>query len=472
MARDEFDGLDRLIADGLDELPPEDVVGRVSAGKAAFDLILAGLALSTITLNFLALNYILPMLGTVLLLLGTRRLRGENGRFTACFAISVLRCFLTAAQCLIASTVYNDAFTGSDAADIVAAVSVVLVFALIFCLRRGILEAQRSAGLEPHAGGAAALIVWYAVVCALALMNAEGLILVAGLIICFILILRSLSKLARELDEASYAVTPSPVRMSDRTLCIVIFSLLLAGVACGYAFFAKYPMQWQPEAEPQNSELRQALLDAGYPAGALRELSDEDIELCRGFTEINIDAAEHDNGSGVELTTVAVKLDESGTRRRIFHHFEWTDARPVGTEVLRVVPDYVQNTRFDWSPDGGITGRVLCCVDGETMVSPYYGLTASGGSVSTIYASGKLGILGSFSMPAHSERQCGYISYGIQACGTHDSDVENDELYFVSGAGYTHQKSALQFPVRTAEAIVRSGAYTESFVSVWHFSTF
>ncbi len=466
MARDEFDGLDRLIADGLGELPPEDVVDRVSAGKTAFDLILAGLALSTITLNFLALNYILPMLGTVLLLLGTRRLRGENGRFTACFAISVLRCFLTAAQCLIASTVYNDAFTGSGAADIVAAVSVILVFALIFCLRRGILEAQRSAGLEPHAGGAAALIVWYAVMCALALVHAEGLILVAGLMICFILILRSLAKLARELDEASYAVTPSPVRMSDRALCIVIFSLLIAGVACGYAFFAKYPMQWQPEAETQSSELRQALLDAGYPAGALRELSDEDVELCRGFTEIVIDAAEHDNGSGVELTTVAVKLDEGGTRRRIFHHFEWTDARPVGTEVLRVIPVYADNAA--WYPDGDITGRVLCTVDGETMVSPYYGLTASGGSTGTFFGmSEPLGILGSFSMPAHSERQCGYISYG-----TGISAAEPDELCLSSGAGYTHQKSALQFPVRTAEAIVRSGAYTECFVNVWHFSTF
>ncbi len=466
MARDEFDGLDRLIADGLGELPPEDVVGRVSAGKAAFDLILAGLALSTITLNFLALNYILPMLGTLLLLLGTRRLRGENGRFTVCFAISVLRCFLTAAQCLIASTVYNDAFTGSGAADIVAAVSVVLVFALIFCLRRGILEAQRSAGLEPHTGGAAALIVWYAVVCALALVHAEGLILVAGLMICFILILRSLAKLARELDEASYAVTPSPVRMSDRTLCIVIFSLLIAGVACGYAFFAKYPMQWQPEAETQSSELRQALLDAGYPAGALRELSDEDVELCRGFTEIVIDAAEHDNGSGVELTTVAVKLDEGGTHRRIFHHFEWTDARPVGTEVLRVIPVYADNAA--WYPDGDVTGRVLCTVDGETMVSPYYGLTASGGSTGTFFGmSEPLGILGSFSMHAHSERQCGYISYG-----TGRSAAEPDELCLSFGAGYTHQKSALQFPVRTAEAIVRSGTYTESFVNVWHFSTF
>ena len=92
MANNEFDGLDRLIEDGLEPLPPDDVVDRVSAGKTAFDLIIAGLALSMITLNFFALGYILPLIGVVLLLMGFRRLRGENGWFKACFAISAVRC--------------------------------------------------------------------------------------------------------------------------------------------------------------------------------------------------------------------------------------------------------------------------------------------------------------------------------------------------------------------------------------------
>ncbi len=463
MARDEFDGLDRLIEDSLDTLPPEDVADRVSAGKSAFDLIIAGLALSTITLNFLALNYILPMLGVVLLLLGTRRLRGENCWFTVCFAISVLRCVLAAAQCLIASTVYNDAFTGSGAADIAAGVSVALVFALIICLRGGILKTQRSAQLEPHAGGATALIVWYAAVGALALVHAEGLILVAGLIICFILILRSLARLANELIDASYAVTPSPVRVSDKALCITIFALLAAGIVCGHSFFARYPMQWQAEPEPQSTQLRQALLDAGYPERALRDLSDEDLALCKGFTAVCVDDDEpHDNGSGVELMTVAVKLDEHGTRWRIFHHFEWIDARPVGTELLRVIPAYADNTA--WYPDGEVTGRVLCSTDGETLSAPYYSLSGSGGSVSTVLGMFEpLGILGSFSMPAGSEQQRGYISYG-----TGSSAAEPDELYLSTAAGYVHQRSTLQFPVRTAEGAARSGAYGGCFAIVWN----
>lgn len=466
MADNEFDGLDRLIEDSLDFIPPDDVVDHVSAGKTAFDLIIAGLALSTITLDILALGYILPLIGVVLLLLGFRRLRGENGWFKACFVISAVRCFSVAAQCIIAATVYHSTFMDSGAADIVAAVSAALVFALIICLRKGILAAQKRARLEPHAGGATALIIWYAVVCALALVKFEGLILVAGLVISFIFILRSLAKLARELDEASYAVHPSPVQVSDKALCITLFSLVIVGVVCGYVFLQRLPMQWQPEQETQTTELRRELLEAGYPERSLRDLSDKDVEMCRGFTAVcTNDGDQFDNGSGVTLMTVAVKLDEPGTRYRIFTHFEWHDARSCGTELLRVMPYYMRyGARLDWSPDGEVTGRVLYDADGTTMVSPYYKLDGSGtGSISSsFFGTSSIGILGSFSMPADSENQRGYIAYGTQSGAT-----QTDELYIASDANYVHQYSVLQFPVQTAEEFVGTGSFSESFVTVW-----
>lgn len=466
MADNEFDGLDRLIEDSLDFIPPDDVVDHVSAGKTAFDLIIAGLALSTITLDILALGYILPLIGVVLLLLGFRRLRGENGWFKACFVISAVRCFSVAAQCIIAATVYHSTFMDSGAADIVAAVSAALVFALIICLRKGILAAQKRARLEPHAGGATALIIWYAVVCALALVKFEGLILVAGLVISFIFILRSLAKLARELDEASYAVHPSPVQVSDKALCITLFSLVIVGVVCGYVFLQRLPMQWRPEQETQTTELRRELLEAGYPERSLRDLSDKDVEMCRGFTAVcTNDGDQFDNGSGVTLMTVAVKLDEPGTRYRIFTHFEWHDARSCGTELLRVMPYYMRyGARLDWSPDGEVTGRVLYDADGTTMVSPYYKLDGSGtGSISSsFFGTSSIGILGSFSMPADSENQRGYIAYGTQSGAT-----QTDELYIASDANYVHQYSVLQFPVQTAEEFVGTGSFSESFVTVW-----
>lgn len=225
-------------------------------------------------------------------------------------------------------------------------------------------------------------------------------------------------------------------------------------------------MQWQPEPETQTVELRRELLAAGYPERALRDLSDKDVEMCRGFTAVYTnDGDQFDNGSGVTVMTVAVRLDEPGTRYRIFTHFEWTSARSCGTELLRVIPYYMRyGARLDWLPEGEVTGRVLYDADGTTMVSPYYKLDGSGtGSInSSFFGTSALGILGSFSMPADSEHQRGYIAYGTRSGAT-----ETDELYIASDANYVHQYSVLQFPVQTAEEFVGTGSFSESFVTVW-----
>ena len=53
--------------------------------------IFIGLALSTLTLNFLNLQYILPAIGLLFLWLGFRRLRQVNGWFKACWIVTILR---------------------------------------------------------------------------------------------------------------------------------------------------------------------------------------------------------------------------------------------------------------------------------------------------------------------------------------------------------------------------------------------
>lgn len=65
---------------------------------------------------------------------------------------------------------------------------------------------------------------------------------------CYILILRSLFRLSREMEESGYALTPAPVRLSDEMLVRAIAALLAIGIACGYLFFGSYRMDWQPKS--------------------------------------------------------------------------------------------------------------------------------------------------------------------------------------------------------------------------------
>ena len=80
--------LENSVPDGL---LPEEIVNNVTPWKKAMKRILWGIALSTVTFNFLYLNYILPAIGLILILFGYRALRCENKWFNMCFIASAGR---------------------------------------------------------------------------------------------------------------------------------------------------------------------------------------------------------------------------------------------------------------------------------------------------------------------------------------------------------------------------------------------
>ena len=57
-ARD--DAFEALLAQSVDELPPEEIVADVTPWRRAMERVLFGLALCMVTLNFWCLNYLLP----------------------------------------------------------------------------------------------------------------------------------------------------------------------------------------------------------------------------------------------------------------------------------------------------------------------------------------------------------------------------------------------------------------------------
>ena len=77
---------DQLLYQGADQLPPKSVEQTSpDPWRQALLLICWGIALTSITLNFLNLQYILPAVGAMLLCLGFRSLRRENGWFRQCY---------------------------------------------------------------------------------------------------------------------------------------------------------------------------------------------------------------------------------------------------------------------------------------------------------------------------------------------------------------------------------------------------
>jgi len=486
-ARD--DAFEALLAQSVDELPPEEIVADVTPWRRAMERVLFGLALCMVTLNFWCLNYILPAVGTVLLLLGLRALRRENPWLRGCFVCAVLR-----AACVFPSLILNTTILQSDACKSAAAVvSAALMLALLLCFWQGLRAVLRKAGLPAQGGGAGALLAWYVLVCVLAAVHYTGWIVPIAMLVGYVCILRSLFRLSGALDEAGYAIAPQPVRVTDRCIALVLAAALGIGCTLGYLFGGSYRMDWQPadaSEQTQTEAIRQQLLDLGFPEAVLNDLTPEDIAACGGALRVVVEVEDYPVNDGrtvlweayneknerhyvqdtvydvkeLRLTGVAVQLPGAQETWRVFHHFLWTtDPGFYGTEVLQIRPAY-RSIPEGWSAAGDVTGRVLYDRDGQTFAAPYAALGARTFTANTVLWGEQTNtdLFAAFSLPRHAESARGYVAYSAAA-------VQSGYL-LNSWCNYTHQQSLLQYPAVTAMEKRMTSAFgnTGAFYTVQH----
>lgn len=463
-----------MLARSVPDTPPEEIVAEVTPWRRAMNRILFGMALCAVTLNFWCLNYILPAIGTVLLLLGFRALRQENRWLGGCFAVTVIRAVYFFATLVLNTTILQSAVFTPAVTTALTAVNAVLLLALYVCFWRGLLAVQKKAGLPAQTGGALALIVWYALVCVLAAVHYTGWIVPIAMLVGYGCILRSLYRLSGALDEAGYAIAPGPVRVTDRCLVLVIAAVLGIGCTLGYLFGGSYRMDWQPadaSEQTQTAAIRQQLLDLGFPEAVLNDLTPEDIAACDGALRVvsvtedhpfndgrTVSHKESDGEGGVvsvldtvydvrelRLTSVGVQLPGAQETWRVFHHFLWTtDPGFYGTEVLQIWPAD-QNTPDGWRFAGDVTGRVLHDRDGQTFTAPYHALGRQTYTADSVFFGQRTctDLFAPFSMPRHAEHARGYVAYSAAA-------VQSGCL-LDSWINYTHQQSWLQYPAVTAQ---------------------
>lgn len=453
-ARD--DAFEALLAQSVAELPPEEIVADVTPWRRAMNRILFGMALCAITLNFWCLNYILPAIGTVLLLLGFRTLRRENRWLGGCFAVTVIRAACFFATLILNTTILQSAVFTPAVTTTLTVINAVLLLALYFCFWRGLLAVQKKAGLPAQAGGALALIVWYALVCVLAAVHYTGWIVPIAMLVGYGCILRSLYRLSGALDEAGYAIAPGPVRVTDRCLVLVIAAVLGIGCTLGYLFGSSYRMDWQPadiSEQTQTAAIRQQLLDLGFPEAVLNDLTPEDIAACDGALRVVVETEDYPVNDGRNVLWEAynekheryyVQLPGERETWMVFHHFLWTaDPGFYGTEAIQIRPAY-RSIPEGWSAAGDVTGRVLYDRDGQTFAAPYASLGAQTFTANTVLWGEQTNtdLFAAFSLPRHAEHARGYVAYST-------TEALNGYI-FSSGEYYVHQQTWLQYPAVTA----------------------
>ncbi|MBQ7117789.1 MAG: hypothetical protein IJN88_06220 [Clostridia bacterium] len=453
------------------EGPPDYIVKNVTPSKKSLNRVFTGIALSAITLNFWGLDYILPFIGTILSILGLRALRKENKWFFGCYVITVIRALRLLALFAVGSTVYSSELR--DAFITVSYFSIPVMFVYLLLLRKGLSTLQHKAGLIPDTKRMNILILWYVLLCILALLQYEGYILVWVMLIAYIFIIRNLYKLSKDMDETGYAVEGAPVKISDRTLtCIIVASVAVICLGANI-LFGSYDMKWEVQDTAEHTEVQQIkehLISLGFPSHVLEDMSAEEIKECEGATEVFTKSEDHPVNKGrkvtktyyypsgnvynststvydvkeLRITGVAVKLPAETNTWKLIHHFEWT-VNPGfhGTEALQL---WTMDGRYDdWRDKTEATGRVLYSKDSITYTAPYYfsGKQTYTSAFNAMFNAGpSRDTFAAFSLPDEGERHRGYLTYEIE-------EVEDGRIVD-SWIHYAHQKIPFMFPVRTA----------------------
>lgn len=470
---------DMLLEDIIEEPSASDMPQDINPWRKAMNRVLWGTGLTTLTLNFLKLDTILPAIGLVLLILGYRTLRNENGWFKAAYIISTVRAVWFCISTFFQSTVLMEESGVATFLAVGTYIWLIPAFISLLALRNGIRAVQRKAGLPAHGG--TGLLIWYLIILLLAFINFEGFALWI-LIIAYCFILRGLYKLSKELTEAGYIVSTSSVKVSDKAIAITFVSILLVVVAAGYLFFNHYPMQWSPADTTRSEQAKDVaddLISLGFPETVLHDMTDDEILACesaiyvvaqsrdydiiqnRGIgTQEEIDGGKcalitPDQGEAhIRLTFIGVKSNNEREGWKIIHHFEWlTDIHFYGTEAIQLWPS---DRSGGWTMNTDVTGRLLYDKDGTTHIADYHSLEAvsyqkTGLLASMIGQYDNHDVFATFSLPDDGTRQRGYIMYDIL-------ELE-DGCIVDSWFNYIHQKHPFQFPVKTAKEFEMTSSY-------------
>lgn len=424
---------DALLSRSLPELPPEDIVARTVPGKKALNRILIGYFLSTFTINGLGLNLILPVIGQILMLLGFRALQHENRWFSACYVFAVLQAFLRFGKLILDTTIFDlpfeDPQSAANAFYIALALQVLLTVVSLLCFWRGLRTVQKACGIRSKAIGVLALLVWNLLFCAMALLQMRGQFFggytLLFLLVSLIIILWMIARQAKALDATGYVLQPAPLRLSDRTLTLIILAILAIGCTYGHLFFSSYDMDWQTVDSTESaatSETKTHLAALGFPEDILDDLTPDDLARCRDAEQVVVDARTlnsenptFDNGDyDIRLTNVIVLVPGDTPRVILFNHFSWLSTpKFYGTAALNILPTYEVSAEL-WRLEDGPTGRILYDDGDDSFVADYHSIemrTVTSNLFRNVAPSPSL--YASFIFPNQGTRQRGYITYTI-----------------------------------------------------------
>ena len=444
---------DQLLYQRVSYLPPEPISGP---WRRALGCICWGLILITVTLSVLSLQYILPAVGSLLLYLGFRPLRKAGPWLTLGYVLSIVQALYQAAVILLLATPAGPVLTAQPLSFRLGLLAYLLRTLLVFALWLGLRGVFRRAGQRPRTAAAAGVAACYVLMLLLALGETQGALPLLGFLLLFLCAVAGLFHISATLEQAGYAIPFAPVRVSTWLVSLLYLGILAVAVPLLLFHFNHVPLDASPaQAETGQAQLRQELVELGFPEEVLADLTDSEVAALEGAQEIYAARSPQEGEVSSDFrpsVTYFIQVNLPGDLARYYLWFSQSDFPEHGLrESLEVDP----LTEFSQTRPGcDLQGRLLWEEGGQLYQFPLStqlkspSLTGSGGSTPSC------SYVVDFSLPRQGKHVRGYVSYEAQLLADYTDFIEVIHVAMV----YFHRPATwLDYPWKSPEQYQAAG---------------
>lgn len=405
----------------------EKSVKKVNPWKKSTDMIFAGLILQLFGIGIFYLNYILPLVGSLLIVIGFRMLSNENKWFKAGFVFSLLRSCAQAVSLILESALIKDQALQTFLSWPWSVINAVFILGAVGCLWGGFRGVQKKAGVPVRTKSLCALFLIYLLPSLLLIINIRMALLLILLPALLIIVVVCFRRIINDISASGYSIRPKAVKIPVWAVIAIGLTVTATGVLIGNFFFASYPMDYEPLEASQSQEaasVKEQLIELNFPERLIDDLTEEDLKDCENPITVIVRAPEKEPAfEDLYLQYVFVQTEAKTETWKIFCFYNWSPPPKVyRTDCVYIGPLYSTGSLVDWEKAGEISGRVLCEKDGKTYASPYYSLSETMAGErkrrTPLFLSSdgseKIGILGKMSFLAGSENCRGYIAHKVR----------------------------------------------------------
>lgn len=415
--------------------------------------IVLGFLLTGMTFNFLGLQYILPTLGAGLLYIGFHDLRKENKALNIGWIFSIVNIVLNALNLIYISTPLSVNFKENG-----VIIFILTVFQLAFLLvfREGIKKVFEKGDERPARDPILWAVIWRVIIiiCAITKLGSVWFISIP-LIFFYFYIYRSIYILCYDLRETIYKPSELNKKVSDKKFVLgyMICCTFLVAICCVGANHIRLDSTvFNP---PGTSEIRDILIDNGFPKDIIMDISDDEVEMLQDAIHI-------------ESSSELLSFDERKETVKSDYGINSTELKPgkINLEATTIYAELKDNRMYaieyyQWQGGGAywndgftisnsdsielINGRLLYDKKGISYCAPIPRLKKDMVKESDWFenTSQIKKFTGGINYPFGSERQRGYVFYRV--------DIREDVTIGSNIFNYMHYRVPFRVPYTEPE---------------------